>query len=280
MYSIRKIKGWLQDRRLDALKKRLAKLDIAKERQPLIVVFANRRYLDVLLNWMEAMRRLGVTDYLVVSMDKKMYQHMRRHGIRTILAQSGKSLTDLWILRIDVFYCLIDCGIDVVHSDADAIWLRNPIPEYFQAEKELDLIASQGTRWPPDVFKQWGFVLCCGLFYMKSTPASVALLKKLRGHVEETGDDQKSLNQILVEMKIDWNVESEYRVPFKKWLLRCSHRMIRSRGADIRVGVLPFNKFPRIADEQDQPYVVHPIGRKNQSDKRAGLAKRNLWFLP
>ena len=280
MDSIRKIKGWLEDRRLDALRKRVAKLDVAKERQPLIVVFANWRYLDVLLNWMEAIRRVGVTDCLVVSLDKKIYRRLKRRGTRTILAQSGKGLTDVWILRIDVFRCLIDCGIDFVHSDADAIWLRNPIPEYFQAEKELDLIASQGTRWPPDVFDQWGFVLCCGLFSMRSTPASAELLKTLRSHVEKTGDDQKSLNQILVEMKIDWDVESEYRVPFKKWLLRCSRRMIRSRGADIRVGVLPFKKFPRIADQQDQPYVVHPTTRKSPSDKRAGLAQWNLWFLP
>ena len=169
MGFLRKMRGWLEDRRLDSLRKQVADLDVAKERQPLIVVFANWRYREVLLNWMEAISRLGISDCLVVSLDKKLYRHMRRRGTPTILAQCGKSLADVWIVRIDVFRCLIDRGIDFVHSDADAIWLRDPIPEYFRAEKDLDLIASQGTRWPPDVFDQWGFVLCCGLFYMRST---------------------------------------------------------------------------------------------------------------
>ena len=109
-------------------------------------------------------------------------------------------------------------------------------------------------------------------------PASAALLTTLRSHVETTGDDQESLNQILLEMKIDWEFDSEYRVPFKEWHLRCSRHMIRSRGAELRVGALPFGRFPRIADQQDQPYVVHPNTRKNPADKRAGLAEWGLWF--
>jgi hypothetical protein len=277
---IRKTRGWLEDRRLGSLRKRVAELDLAGMRQPLIVVFANWRYRDVLWNWMEAMGRIGVADCLVVALDRKLHEHVRRRGGRTILAPSGKTLTELWIARIEVFRCLIDSGIDFVHSDADAIWLRDPIPDYFEPEGELDLIASQGTRWPPEVFDQWGFVLCCGLFYMRSTPASAALLRRLRSHVEETGDDQKSLNQILLEMKIDWEFDSEYRVPFKKWHLRCSRQMIRSRGADIRVGALPFGRFPRLAEQQDRPYVVHPTTPKSPADKRAGLAEWNLWFRP
>ena len=58
-----------------------------------------------------------------------------------------------------MFYHLIACGIDFVHSDADAVWLRDPIPEYFGPGETADLVASQGTRHPPDVFGRWGFVL-------------------------------------------------------------------------------------------------------------------------
>ena len=117
MYFIRKTKSWLQDRNLSALRKRVATLDVPQHHQPLVVVFANWRYLDILSNWMEAMRRLGLADYLVVSVDKKVYRYVKRCGIRTILARSGKGLTSLWILRIDVFRCLIDRGIDFIHSD-------------------------------------------------------------------------------------------------------------------------------------------------------------------
>ena len=51
-------------------------------------------------------------------------------------------------------------NIDFVHSDADAVWLKNPLISF--GKTAFDLLASQGTIWPLDVFEQWRFVLCCG----------------------------------------------------------------------------------------------------------------------
>jgi len=142
-----------------------------------ILTFANSLYADVLMNWLVALSLQSIDNYLVIALDRELHASLTDRGIPSLLCELKSDLGDLWIQRVRVFATLCDAGVDFVHSDADAVWLRDP--KLYFADAEVDLVASQGTVWPPDVHRQFGFVLCCGLFHLRSTPVSRQLLTEL-----------------------------------------------------------------------------------------------------
>ena len=60
-------------------------------------------------------------------------------------------------------------GFTFIHSDTDAIWIANPIPEIFR-DGAPDLRLTQGTVSPGKLLLKWGFVVCVGLFWARPTP--------------------------------------------------------------------------------------------------------------
>lgn len=246
----------------------------------MVVVFANWDYVEILLNWLKAMSRLGISHTLVFALDKATHQFMLQHRFNSVLTELQGDLKDLWILRMQVFNTLVHREIPFIHSDVDAVWVRNPIPKYFTPDSEYDLVASPGTIFPQDVLREWGFVLCCGLFYMNGSDASNSLLEQWHSHVLESGDDQVSLNRILCHVrKITWDFSCQYTIACEAGEIKGSYSMMSSCGSGLCIGVLPFKKFPRLAEIQDRPYVVHPLTPKASDATKAALKAFDLWFL-
>lgn len=252
---------------------------ITDSKKPLIIVFANWSYLSILQNWIEGLKRLSIENYLIFSFDEKLHTYLSENNYQTILLQNIGNLNELWQLRIQVFKFLIDNNIDFIHSDADAVWLKNPIPEYCEQFREMHLLISQGTIWPEYVQKVWGFVLCCGFFLMRSSAATKRLLDKLDDHVKSTGDDQISMNTIIAAEDMHWDFNSKYKIVFGKHQLLCSNHVIRGTGAHIRIGVLPFRDFPRLPIPNTDPYVSHVLTPKESKPKIEMLRKVGAWFL-
>jgi len=264
---------------LDNLESQFNKLTITDSNKPLIITFANWPYLNVLLNWMEGLKRLSIDNYIVISFDEKLYHYLVEKKYKTILLKNIDNLSELWRLRITIFKYLVDKNIDFIHSDADAVWLKNPIPEYYDSFPSTDLMISQGTIWPENVQRLWGFVVCCGFFIMRSSPAMKMLWEKLEDSVLQTGDDQISMNYIIAGENIQWDIQSKYRVVFGKYHLLCSDQVIEGKGDTITVGVLPFKKFPRLHIPDTEPYISHVLTPKESKPKIEMLRKVGAWFL-
>ncbi len=264
---------------LTAIENQFSKITLPEDSIPPIIVFANWPYLSLLENWIESVKRLSIDNYIIIAFDTRLHDYLNNHGYQNILLEDVDNLNKLWQIRIHLFRFLVDNNIDFIHSDADAIWLRNPIPEYYEPFKSMDLLISQGTIWPEIVLKDWGFVLCCGFFIMKSSASTKRLLERLEKHVEQTGDDQLSLNIILASEIEHWAIESTFKSVFGDYEILCSEKVIEGKGKDISLGVLPFKKFPRLVIPDTQPYVSHVLTPKNTEAKIDILRKIGTWLI-
>jgi hypothetical protein len=250
--------------------------------QGTIIAFADLRYIEVLLNWLIALDVNGIGNYMVISLDRQLHQFLSERRIPAVLSEVDGDLGQLWVRRIEVFSALCAAGIDFIHSDVDAVWLRDPRKDFF-SDGGPDLVISQGTVWPPDVHRQFGFVLCCGLFKLRSTPASRGLLSELRVHVGTTGDDQISLNRLIAQRTPRWQWESA--APFRVQgpgaeFLSAESTFLGACADGLRLAILPHRLFQRVPLESaEMPYVKHLLTPKEAGAKMREFAKRGCLFL-
>ena len=251
---------------------------LKKSRNPLIILFANYNYIHVLDNWIAASSLIGVTNYLIISLDKKLYRHLVNKKVSTILRPCELDLGKLWIHRIDVIAELMKKGNNIIHTDADAVWLKNPMP-YLNKIKS-DIIFSQGTHWPNNVHAKWGFVLCCGFFYLKNTVNTMKFIEKLVKQVRKDKDDQVSCNNILLEDGVEWSIpKNTYTLSFRGSEFLCSKEILLGKTSSLEIALLPHEKFQRIPEISNEVYVKHLISEKNSDDIMKILESNNCKFI-
>jgi hypothetical protein len=262
-----------------------ALIGLARERagtEGTIIAFADSRYLEVLMNWLVALAAHRIENYLIIALDRRLYAFLQARGLPVVLSALDGDLRALWIRRIEVFSDLCAAGVDFVHSDVDAVWLRDPRDQFLN-DREADLTISQGTVWPPDVHRRFGFVLCCGLFRLRSTPRTQQLLGELRHHVSGTGDDQVSLNQLVAARDPRWEIAQEqaYYTEGNGLRFLCCRSAIRATGADgLRISVLPHHLFQRLpVVGPEPPYVQHLLTPKDPDAKLRAFAQHGALLL-
>ena len=103
----------------------------------LLVSFTDAGGLTMALNWAMHLRRVGVTP--VVGLDGQMpnkwgsaSEDAAWRGLQPVLFSAGASAArngyQRWRLRWDLVGQLLALGTDVVMSDTDVVWLRDPRP--------------------------------------------------------------------------------------------------------------------------------------------------------
>lgn len=253
-----------------------------KDSETVILVFSDHRYTEVLLNWLVGLNRLGIRNYLIVSLDEEIHAFLEERGFPTFLSPLEGTLGDLWALRMNIFRTLCANKIDFIHSDADAIWLKNPIPEYFNGSGH-HIVASQGTIWPPDVLSAQGFVFCCGFFYIKSCPQTLALLDDINLDVKKSGDDQVSFNRSTINCDIAWETESKhsYTLTYENQKFLCFKDMISGQSGDqqLSFALLPHHLFQRLHMPGHDAFLKHLLSDKNSESKLDMFSQTNCLFL-
>jgi len=246
----------------------------------IIILFANSAYREIIINWISAAKKLDVHNFWIISLDKPLDQELRKLGVNSVCCElSTKLLSRLWIFRIAIFKKLLTNNIDFVHSDADAVWLKNPLISFGNTAKKFDLLASQGTIWPLDVFEQWRFVLCCGFFWARATKNTKNLFHELSQDIMESGDDQSSLNRVLYRRGLKWTFPGEKNtILFKDRKLSISSEIMYGVGENINIGLIPFREVQRIPLKQFKPTIAHPISPKESAKKKSMFKKLDIWF--
>jgi hypothetical protein len=248
--------------------------------EPLIVTFSDARYLPLLAIWVGNLRRLGLRRMKVYGLDAQTVAWCGAEGVDVgELAWRG-DLRDLWVQRIRVFGDLLAAGEEIIHSDTDAIWLRNPLQVGSARDRDEDLLFSQGTIWPPDVHDRWGFVLCCGWFRARPTTAVREFFQALERDVRVSGDDQISVNRLLAAAGAQWSggKTGDYQLPFRERTLQCWLQPMSATlsALPLKVALLPHRDFQRLPEDTDQAIVKHYLTPKNCEQKLFVLRELGL----
>lgn len=247
------------------------------ENKTIILVFANYGYLTVLENWIYFIRKLNISNYKVIALDDRLYEYLKNKNIETTYRPCELDLGKLWVHRVEVIKEFIDEGYDVIHSDADAVWVKNPLVELNNTKG--DLIFSQGTFWPLNIHSKWGFVLCCGLFVIRNNAKTKTFLNQWSTNVKIYKDDQVSLNNLLDEKKIMWDESEFYELEFRNKKFKCFDITLNGKTKDnLAVSMLPHKEFQRIQESSNNIFVKHIISEKN-SESILEVLKHNNCFM-
>ena len=247
----------------------------------LSITFANATFLPVLLNWLLSLRMQNLPSPTTISLDEQTHQFLSERGFQSFLRPYSGSRNKLWVLRAQIFSEIINSGSSFIHSDTDAVWLGNPWP--YITSLRADITCSQGTIWPPDITAKRGFVACCGFFHAKSNQRTKPFFERLAAHTANTSDDQISMNHLLDDFEVTWDVSAErgqthslQGVPF-----RCFDSAIFgiSKQNGLKVALLPQHKFQRLHIAERDATVKHLLKSDSKQETKVHLENANCWFL-
>ena len=191
-----------------------------RQKTPVVLVFVNMSYLPVFDIWYGLYMINPAPDLIVVALDKVSYSNLKQRGIRCFYAGSEEFenflslkvfdqrenliLSKLWLLRASVIKRILDSGTDLIHSDCDAFWLKD-VYQLF-SEMPADMTFSIAFAHPREIVQQWGFIICMGLFMIRSNENTRAFFSDFLDALNSSQSpcDQETFNQLLYKENVRW----------------------------------------------------------------------------
>ncbi|CAM9498176.1 unnamed protein product [Ectocarpus sp. 13 AM-2016] len=292
--------------------------------QPAVVMqVVSEGYIDIERNFIRLMERnSGFTRrniYLMCIDDASKKFFDTKMGIRCVPMSALDLPTheDIWQLRVRVVSCLLEVGhVDVIMSDADALWLADPAKDLFSrgGGGRGDIVASRGS-WPNEQWKEWGSTLCMGfiLFRARNVAGMKRFLDVMADLVVQNKDDQISVNRAARQLGVVWDKNSDMRYEESTgygrgiiaglgssnnstsggggdlFIGQTGHGIVVGRGtreveAPLRVTLLPHSAYTRLCGRRtlsNQTTVVAHcyFPQKEAGVKTSWMKKANLWSV-
>jgi Nucleotide-diphospho-sugar transferase len=156
---------------------------------------------------------------------------------------------------------LLEMGYRVVLSDADIVWLRDPLPNLRSLMGIDSPLASAELDF---VMQDDGYMPCTGFYYMDSSPGSRQFMEANLRELHARGDatiDQYVNNDLLSGA-------------FKS---RVKYRLLEQ--AEYPIGRVYFSLQPQAAAGATEPYVVHVNWMTGMWAKVLRLQEAGLWHV-
>jgi len=236
----------------------------------IVLTFVDSGFKEVFLNWAATMAKYDLDQHVVViALDDEMYSFLSDHDFATgrlVLPKRPDGVTQhnlLWPARMKIVSSILqEAKVDVVMSDADAMWLRADVLEYIK-QQPGDIVASRGT-FPFEWGRKWGATVCMG-FVVLRTSISKQSLTMLEDQTNTSGDDQVGINQMLALSNIKWErfntTNSKQTLPLE---YAFSNKIDMgtydaSDGMNGVISLLPNSDFARDCENGlgPDPYVMH-----------------------
>lgn len=132
---------------------------------------------------------------------KQEHSKAGEHDERTGPVEYRRWLT-IW--RLVYIKHLLEKGNDVIASDVDAIWLKNPVKDLF-ADNSEDIVAHRAFNHPLEFKQKYGYVPCMGWAGFKSNPKVIAYLDRVlfEAGKQKEKSDQRSFSSFLMSRNPD-----------------------------------------------------------------------------
>ena len=119
-----------------------------------MVTWANNHYYDFVKNWVKHIRDCGMNNFLVGAMDNELLVRLIDDKVPTFAMQSGLTTADFgWgsknfhqmgRKKIELIHLFTKMGFDILVSDVDTAWLKNPLP-FIRKFPEVDVLTSSDS---------------------------------------------------------------------------------------------------------------------------------------
>ncbi|KAK1554547.1 hypothetical protein Q3G72_013792 [Acer saccharum] len=208
----------------DSVNPRLAKmLEKVAVRKELIVALANSNVKSMLEVWFTSIKRVGVTNYLVVALDDQIVEYCKTNdvpvykrdpdeGIDSVARTGGNHAVSG--LKFHILREFLQLGYSVLLSDIDIVYLQNPF-DHFHRDSDVESMTDGHNNMTAygfnDVFDEptmgWAryahtmriWVYNSGFFYIRPTIPSIELLDRVADRLSKQPNswDQAVFNEEL-----------------------------------------------------------------------------------
>eukprot|EP00903_Cladosiphon_okamuranus_P010993 g10382.t1 len=283
---------------------------IPSRSDPAVVMqVVSKDYIDLERNFIRLMERNSALTrhhlFMMCTDDESVAFFETSMGIRCVPIYPRHPLThqEIWKLRLRVVSCLLEAGrVNVIMSDADALWLGDPVQDLFGGAtspsllngggdrdhriRESDVVASRGT-YPFHLGEAWGSTICMGfiLFRADNTLAMKAFFDVMEDLVLETQDDQVSINQAAQELGIEWDRDGDmrYENSTRLGVGTISSLPADDNGRRFGVALLAHSKYTRVCSHtpvSGETTVAHCyFPEKTAGVKTRWMEKLSLWSI-
>ena len=252
----------------------------------IVMQVVSKDYVDLERNFIRLMElNSGFTreNLYIMCLDDATVPIFASLGIRGVPVNKlrVRSHKDVWKTRVRAVSCLVEEGYNVIMSDSDALWLRDPM-EYMDAAgvSSSSIVASRGSF--PRTFG-WGSTICMGFILFRATGAGMNTFQDTMENIAlRTGDDQVAVNQAASDLGVIWDEGSDMRYeestdPGKGTISDLSS----DNGEPFGITLLPHSKFTRICRStpvSNDTVVAHCFREKKAGAKLDWMQELNLWL--
>ena len=190
----------------------------ASEDGRLMIATANYAYLDFALSWVSHVRKAGVANFAVVAMDDEILRELQARGVPAFAMPTPLHAQELrwgsgqFFARgrrtVALVRDITACGVDLLLSDVDVAWLRNPyefidkypLVDVLVSTDSLEAMNAAGGLEPELVIIKWD--LNIGMMHFTSRSTGVAAAWSDRLEADHRLWDQAGFNQLVGEGRL------------------------------------------------------------------------------
>ena len=230
-----------------------------------IIIFTNKEYLDKSQLMIQNFKKLNISSYNFVCLDNHTFKNLFTHNKELHLLFFKNTWNDkkkLWVKRMQIMnQILSEESFDILHCDADAEWLKNPMNLF--DDENIDMYFANGLNYPDKIFEKWGFVVRGGFYYLRNNAKTQIFINKWVEYTKKFLDDQVALNFLLNDLGVEWDVpKDKYYIRNYKHSNDNTYDILHTKDNisgklnDLKIEVLSPFKFPRLSIDNNSPYVV------------------------
>ena len=173
------------------------------------IAFVSVKQYRIALNWLYNLRQVKVRNVLILALDGTTASLMQLDSAAGMvvlpLVESGAAVdVPLHELRFHIFTYALCTGVNVVMSDIDAVWTRNPIQDYMLSSPNDCVFA--GDDSPAELVERWAIssVASFCVFFCRANGRTLALAAAGQAHLaRESLTDSDALNYGLDDLGVD-----------------------------------------------------------------------------
>lgn len=229
----------------------------------LILGFADKHYQQIAINWVQYINKLAIKNYVIIALDTEAFEYLNDLQINVVMCEGSisKKSGSGWKWRMDRIRELVDSSINVIHSDLDAVWLKNPLGIL----DNFDIVASSVVHgFPTETSNRWGFTICMGWIFYRATKNVSSLLCKIFDGTKDYDDQTEFNNYLSSNISLD-----------EMNKLQCGSREFKIQDIDIKI---LNSEIIKRGDYNETALVCHPMMKK-KADCKTQLKRRGLWCI-
>ena len=244
------------------------------EKDYLIAALGNYGFLELILNWVEGLKRLKIENYAVFTPDKRLYRELSKRRINTYFLKTNikipKKVVNYGTLGFNkivsfkpfITYNLLKSGISVLLSDVDIAWLEDPMKYLRKGDYDIQVQCDHDEFFRIKDIENPYSRCNSGFYYAKSNKSTIRFFKRA--------------------LQVSWIALDNGDQAHFNWAARFYRRFMKIRVLDplkFPNGNIYFKKNKEFKKFKSKPVIIHVNWIVGNDKKINAMKKHNLWNL-